>query len=105
MLVVVGLIAAFVAFRRGQRMRTLSPGVQDLLRSQPWRKRVELSSWRPIFWFIPSPVWLIFSLIALAAGIAGPDAALLIGGAVGTAVFGVYSRRWWQDGRWRRPFG
>ncbi len=103
-----GLAAAFF-IRRRSVMSELSPVERRLLADQRWWQRIELTSWRPLFWLIPSPIWFVGCLIGLVlvgVDVVGRGAvrsedltliALLLAGAV---VFGYYGRRWLRARGW-----
>lgn len=65
--VVVALILAVWALDSRRRLRTASPGVQDLLGRQPFFERFDFHAWTPWPFLIPSPVWFLGSAGALLA--------------------------------------
>jgi Flp pilus assembly protein TadD len=100
-----GLAAAlcvFLVVRARRRRAELSPSAQRLLGEQRWWERTQISHWRPWFWFVPAPVWLVVaSAVALGAtyALVGTDEPV-----VGTAAILAFSlavvagtgRRTWQ---------
>jgi hypothetical protein len=79
-----------------------------LLADQRWWERIELFSWRPWWWFIPSPIWLAIAIVSFTSGMieafrTGWDAAaiivqLILLGAI--VVFARYSRLWLRRRGW-----
>jgi tetratricopeptide (TPR) repeat protein len=104
----VAIAAAFV-IRRQKVMSELSPAERRLLADQRWWQRIELTSWRPIFWLIPSPVWFagcLVGLILVGVDVAGrgavrsADLTWLVVLLAGSVVFGYYGRRWMRARGW-----
>lgn len=102
--VAVGL-SAYLLDRGRRRRATLSPAAQRLLREQRWWERTQATSWRPIFWFVPAPIWV--GLSALGACFWGgdllfgsPESPTATGVALGLSlvVLALTGRRTWQ--RW-----
>ncbi|HKG62631.1 MAG TPA: tetratricopeptide repeat protein [Solirubrobacteraceae bacterium] len=109
--VLAGVLAAGVAvfvLRSRRRASRLSPATQMLLGDQPWWERIELTSWRPWWWFIPSPIWLLIAIGSFTGGMieafeAGWDATsigvqLVLLAAI--VVFARYSRLWLRRRGW-----
>jgi Flp pilus assembly protein TadD len=109
--VLAAALCVFLFVRARRRRAELSPSAQRLLREQRWWERTQVTLWRPWFWFVPAPVWLVVaSIVAL-----GAASGLVLGDepAVGTAVIlavslavaiGTGRRTWQRHGasRWAR---
>jgi tetratricopeptide (TPR) repeat protein len=107
-------VFAFAMWQRRRRLATLSPGARRLLADQRWYEKIELRRWRPLWWLIPSTVWLVVGTLGLLAfafaGVTGSashwgpgDYVVIACVAALTATFGYYARRrLLRRGRW--PF-
>ena len=110
-LVLVALVAFFV-IRSRRRLATLSPGARQLLADQKWYERIEITRWRPWFWFIPSTAyfvvcgfatiaWVIGGLTGNAANWQADDFIVIGTAAVLTVIFGYFARlRRMRKGAW-----
>ncbi|WP_051471701.1 tetratricopeptide repeat protein [Patulibacter minatonensis] len=105
-------VTVFLLVRAARRRAALSPAARRLLDDQSWTDRVQLSRWRPIWWFIPAPVWLGISVVLAAVAVVGLTGAPRSDGlwfllALAIAVGIGTGRRTWRlhgEPRWaRRP--
>jgi Flp pilus assembly protein TadD len=102
LVVAVGL-STYLIVRGRRRTAALSPAAQRVLREQRWWERIRLSSWRPIFWLIPAPIWMGISGSAaafwatdLVGGTADDPTATGIALALSLVVLALTGRRTWR---------
>lgn len=95
-------LVAFIVVRGRRRRAELSPSTQRLLREQRWWERPQLHLWRPWFWFIPAPAWLVvaaFVAVSMVVGLVArdePPGPLWVGLALSLVVVAATGRRTWR---------
>lgn len=114
-----GVVAAVVFLLLGERARRrtaeLSPATQRLLAEERWWQRTQITLWRPWFWFVPAPFWLVAAALGAlwaaddaflgrdptAASPAILGACLVVGAGAGWRTWRQHGASWWA--RRRRP--